>query len=100
MARVFGEPIERDGVVVLPVASVRGGGGGGDRTAGSEGRQPTGSGAGYGLRLAPAGVFVLRDGQVRWQPALDVNQVILGGQLVAVVVLLAIRSILRGWQCA
>ena len=27
--RVFGEPIERDGVTVVPVAAVRGGGGGG-----------------------------------------------------------------------
>jgi uncharacterized spore protein YtfJ len=26
--RVFGEPIERDGVTVVPVAAVRGGGGG------------------------------------------------------------------------
>ncbi|HEX5504432.1 MAG TPA: hypothetical protein VFW96_17545 [Thermomicrobiales bacterium] len=30
-----------------------------------------------------------------WQPAVDVNRVILGGQLVAVVLILAIRAIVK-----
>ena len=38
--RVFGDPIESEGVTLVPVASVRGGGGGGgdDTADGSQGR--------------------------------------------------------------
>lgn len=86
--QVFGEPIERDGVTYLPVAKVRGGGGGGGDTEGN-------GGAGFGLTAKPAGVFVIRDGGATWQPALDLNRIILGGQIVAIVALLVIRSIFR-----
>jgi uncharacterized spore protein YtfJ len=96
--RVFGEPIERAGVTIIPVASVRGGAGGG----GGRGHNPKqedgegeGAGAGYGFTARPAGVFVIRGDQVDWRPALDVGKVILGGQLVAVTLLLVLRSILR-----
>ncbi len=30
-----------------------------------------------------------------WEPALDVNRIVLGGQLVAIVALLVLRSIVR-----
>lgn len=85
---VFGEPIERDGATYLPVAKVRGGGGGGGDTEGN-------GGAGFGLTAKPAGMFVIRDGGATWQPALDLNRIILGGQIVAIVALLVIRSIFR-----
>jgi uncharacterized spore protein YtfJ len=98
--RVFGEPIEKDGVTVIPVATVIGGAGGGSGTsteAGGEGQGggPSGTGGGYGLRATPAGVYVIQDGTVRWEPALDLNRVILGGQLVAIVLFLTIRAIAR-----
>jgi uncharacterized spore protein YtfJ len=91
--RVFGEPYEKDGVTVLPVAKVQGaaGGGGGE---GSDG-QGQGSGGGFGVSARPLGAFVLRGGELTWRPAIDVNRIVLGGQLVAVVALLTIRSILR-----
>lgn len=96
--RVFGEPIERDGVTVVPVASIRGGAGGG----GGRGRSPKqeegegeGIGGGYGFMARPAGVFVIHGDQVDWRPALDLGKVILGGQLVAVTLFLVLRSILR-----
>jgi uncharacterized spore protein YtfJ len=85
---VFGEPIERDGALFLPVAKVTGGGGGGGDTDGS-------GGGGFGLTARPAGMFVIREGGATWQPALDLNRVILGGQLVAVVGLLVLRSIFK-----
>ena len=92
--RVFGEPIERDGVTIIPTASVRGGaGGGGGR--GPKQEEGEGAGGGYGFMAHPAGVFVLRGDQVDWRPALDLGKVILGGQLVAVTFLLVLRSILR-----
>jgi uncharacterized spore protein YtfJ len=90
--QVYGEPIERDGVLIIPAAKVAGGGGGGSGPAeGPEG----GTGGGFGMQARPAGVFVIKDGQVEWQPALDVNRVILGGQIVAIVLLLTIRAIAR-----
>ncbi len=88
--QVFGAPCERDGVTVIPVASVQGGGGGGTGPTESEG-----GGGGYGLRARPVGAFVIKDGEVSWQPAVDVNRVIAGSQVFVVVVLLIARSIVR-----
>ena len=93
--RVFGDPIERDGVVVVPVAVVRAGAGGGSGQ-GPEKEGGEGLGGGYGFIARPAGAFVIRDGKVEWRPALDVNALILGGQLVVLVGLLVARSVLRG----
>ena len=88
--RVFGEPIERDGATIVPVARVRGGGGGG---RGEQGDNRHGQGMGFGVWAGPAGVYVIRDGQVSWQPAVDVNRIVLGGQLAAVTLFLVIRSL-------
>lgn len=90
--RVFGEPIERNGIVVVPVATVIGGMGGGQgtQTDGSE----QGSGAGIGLVARPAGMYIIKGDDAAWRPALDLNRVILGGQAVAVVALLVLRSLL------
>lgn len=97
--RVFGEPIEREDMTVLPVAAVAtgGGGGGGSRPAraGGGAAEETGEGGGFGLIAKPAGAFVLKDGRVSWNPALDLNRVILGGQIVAVVALLVLGGIIR-----
>lgn len=86
--RVFGEPIERDGVLIIPAASVRGGGGGG-------GDAERNGGGGFGLTAKPVGTYVVSDGRVRWEPAVDVNRIVLGAQVAAVVIALAIGSVLR-----
>jgi hypothetical protein len=52
-----------------------------------------GSGAGFGIGARPVGMYVIRDEELSWRPAVDVNRVVLGCQVVAVVALLAIRSI-------
>jgi uncharacterized spore protein YtfJ len=62
--RVFGDPIEHDGVMVVPVARVGGGGGGGSDTEHN-------GGGGFGLGARPVGVYVIKDGQVSWRPAID-----------------------------
>ncbi|MGH2382294.1 MAG: sporulation protein [Candidatus Limnocylindria bacterium] len=85
---VFAEPIERDGILIIPAAKVRGGGGGG-------GDNQENAGGGFGLSAKPAGAYVVRDGKVSWEPAMDVNRIVLGGQIVAIVALLVLRSILR-----
>jgi uncharacterized spore protein YtfJ len=91
--RVFGEPYEKDGVTVIPAAKVRGGAGGG----GGEGPQGEGkgSGSGFGLDARPVGAFVIHGDQMTWRPAVDVNRIILGGQIVAIVALLTIRTIVK-----
>jgi uncharacterized spore protein YtfJ len=88
--RVFGEPIQSGNVTVIPAAHVRGGGGGGGDSAGS-------GGVGFGINARPAGVFVIRNDDVRWRPAVDVNRVILGGQLVAMTALITLRPIIVQW---
>ncbi len=93
---VFGEPVNQDGLTVIPAARVTGGAGGGTGQSGKgEGEQQTGQGGGFGLRSAPVGAFVIKDGEVSWRPAVDLNKVILGGQIVGIIALLALRSIVR-----
>ncbi|HEV7964362.1 MAG TPA: spore germination protein GerW family protein [Actinoplanes sp.] len=88
----FGEPIVQGDVVVLPAAKIRGGAGGG----GSEGGDDDGgSGSGFGVTTTPAGAFVIKDGNVKWHPAVDINKIVMGGQIVAVVALLTLRSIMK-----
>lgn len=89
--RVFGEPIEKDGVTIIPAARIGGGAGGGS----GDSEDGSGSGGGFGLIATPAGAYVIRDGEVTWQPAIDVNRIVMGGQIVAVVLLLVIGSIVR-----
>ncbi|MCB7137812.1 hypothetical protein [Cellulosimicrobium marinum] len=119
--RVFGDSYERDGTLVIPVATVWGGTGSGwgagsgemsgkgaaglphlprrgdapeggpgepgsgnaDGNAGGEG---SGGGGGFGVRVKATGVYVVDAQGVRWQPAVDVNRVVLGGQALLAVV--------------
>ena len=73
---VFGEAIERDGTTVIPAAKVRGGGGGG-------GDAEHNGGGGFGVAAKPAGAYIIRGGDVEWEPAIDVNRIVMGGQLIA-----------------
>ena len=68
--RVYGDPIEEDGVTIVPAAAVRGGGGGG-------GDADHNGGGGFGLAARPVGAWVLRNGEATWKPAVDVNRVAL-----------------------
>ncbi len=40
-----------------------------------------GGGGGYGAYVKPIGVYVVSGAKVRWEPVLDMNRVILGGQI-------------------
>jgi uncharacterized spore protein YtfJ len=81
VGRVFGTPIEKDGCLVIPVAWFAGGGGTGVET------QPHGDGSpdstcervggGFGGVTWPIGVYAVKDGKVRWVPAVDVTWVLL-----------------------
>jgi uncharacterized spore protein YtfJ len=73
VTRVFAEPYEKDGVTVIAAATVAGGGGGG---GGHDERGQEGEGGGFGVSARPAGAYVIRDGRVRWRPAVDVNRLV------------------------
>ncbi|HUZ41768.1 MAG TPA: hypothetical protein VMU68_10320 [Acidimicrobiales bacterium] len=105
VSRAFGTPYEKGGSLVIPVAFVAGGGGGGEGPVGpvtpdshdvadsdvdnsTMNVQSTGSGGGFGEVVMPAGVYVVKDEQVRWVPAVNAN-------LVIVVAFLSIRMIAR-----
>jgi uncharacterized spore protein YtfJ len=113
--RVFGDAYEKDGLTVIPVANVMGGAGAGGgtgvgvRPAGADdeaaedadgegaavGAGESGYGMGYGLRASPAGVYVIKGGEVEWKPALDTNRLALQRTGVMIVGLLVLRSIVR-----
>jgi uncharacterized spore protein YtfJ len=92
--RVFGDAYEVDGTRVIPVAAVRGGGGGGGGTGPEEQAQGSGAGMGFGVNARPVGVFVVKDGEVEWTPAVDVVRIVVGGQLVALAAILLLRGVL------
>lgn len=105
--RVFGEAYEREGVLVIPVARVMGmvglgaGGGRGSGLPTAAGRRRPGGaepaaddaaattgegeghggGGGYGAGVKPLGVYVVDADGAHWQPAVDWNRVVLGGQM-------------------
>ena len=98
--QVFGEPVERDGVTVIPAATVIGGGGGGGGV-GEEIKQPSsedgeaepqrqsGVGVGFGGMIWPAGAFEIRDDRVTWRPAIDVTRVLVMVLVLAIAVVRA-----------
>jgi uncharacterized spore protein YtfJ len=100
--QVFGEPVERDGVTVIPAATVIGGGGSGggegvgepsSQKAQAEPHSQSGSGSGFGSGFGgvmwPAGAFEIRDGRVTWRPAIDLTRVLLMALALAIAVVRA-----------
>jgi uncharacterized spore protein YtfJ len=88
--RAFGTAYEMDGLLVIPVALVAGGGGGGEGTGlqaddagGCDGTVPSGSGGGFGGLVLPIGTYVVKDGSVRFVPAVDVTLIVLAGLILA-----------------
>ncbi|WP_095992433.1 spore germination protein GerW family protein [Cystobacter fuscus] len=100
--RVFGEPIQQGEVTLVPAAWVRGGGGGGGgegpatEGAKAEENAAKGYGIGVGLNVRPAGAFIVRNGKVRWMPAVDANRIVLGVQVLVGLFLLTIGKQLVG----
>ena len=82
--RVYGDPIEAEGVTIVPAAKVMGGGGGG-------GDSENNGGGGFRVGARPVGAYVIKDGEVTWQPAVDVNRIVALTALVGVVLALVLR---------
>jgi uncharacterized spore protein YtfJ len=92
VGRSFGTAYEKDGLYIIPVALVAGGGGGGEgpssapaKTDESERSDESaedagfGSGAGFGGVVIPVGAYVVKDEDVRWVPAVNVTLLALAG---------------------
>ncbi len=88
VSRVYGEPIQHNGVTLIPVAEVMGGGGGGSDELHN-------GGGGFGVRARPVGMWVIRGDEVEWEPAVDATKVALRGMLVAIVFLFVVRSVVK-----
>lgn len=73
-AQVYGQPYETaDGTTVVPVAKVRG------RT------RPGATNADLRLSARPVGVFVIKNGEATWVPAVDSTRIALVGALTGLV---------------
>jgi hypothetical protein len=73
-SRVYGQPYETaDGVTIVPVAKVRG------RT------RPGTEEADLRLNAKPVGVFVIKNGEASWVPAVDATRIALMGELIGLV---------------
>ena len=64
---IYGEPVERDGVTVIPVAKVGYGFGGG----GGKKENEEGAGGGGGLGMMPVGYIEIKNGETRFRPIRD-----------------------------
>ena len=67
VSSVFGEPIEREGLTVIPVAKARFGFGGGGGSGSREGDEGGGGGGGGGALVSPIGYIELHDGSAEFR---------------------------------
>ncbi|HTE65133.1 MAG TPA: sporulation protein [Candidatus Binatia bacterium] len=86
--RVYGDPIEKNGVTLIPAAKLSGGAGGG-------GDEANNGGGGFGLRARPVGAYIIRGNEVTWEPAVDVTRMATLGIVAGIVSLLVLRSIVK-----
>ena len=89
--RVYGEPYEKNGLTIIPAAAVRGAGGGG---MGERGKDEKGGGGGFATVARPCGAWIVEGDAVTWKPAIDVNRIVLGGQIVALAAILVAGRVL------
>ena len=64
---VFGEPVEREGLTVIPVARARFGFGGGSGSGAAAGKEGSGRGGGGGGIVSPVGFIEVRDGSAAFK---------------------------------
>lgn len=76
-ATIFGEPVERDGITVIPVAKAQWGFGGG---AGHR-KDEDGAGGGGGVQVTPVGFIEIKNRQAEFRPirTISVPLIIAGG---------------------
>ncbi len=99
---VFGEPVERGGTTVIPVAKVRYAFGGGAGSGGKEDEdtndQGQGAGGGGMVSAQPLGFIEIREGQAEFRPLPQFNSpvpIILASAVAAWLVLRGLRVLFR-----
>lgn len=88
---IYGEPVERDGVTVIPVSKAMYGFGGGAGTKAGE----EGSGGGGGLAIMPVGYIEMKQGNSRFRVIRDPQTVVKIVAIAGIVTLLTVRSITK-----
>jgi uncharacterized spore protein YtfJ len=96
---IFGEPVEKGGVTVIPVARARWGFGGGRGSGGNNGENQKGedAGGGAGVKVSPVGYVEVRDGRARFRPIYDpamVTQIIVASGIVTALLLQGVRQLI------
>ncbi|MQA12722.1 MAG: hypothetical protein GEV09_00720 [Pseudonocardiaceae bacterium] len=85
--QVIGTPVQQGKTTLVPATYMRAGGGVGGRAMRRRPDQATGGG---GFVARPAGAWAIaEDGCVSWHAAVDINRIVLGGQLALAAVLIA-----------
>jgi uncharacterized spore protein YtfJ len=88
VSTVFGEPVDREGITVMPVAKARFGFGGGGGAGVREG-EGSGAGGGGGASVSPVGYIEVRDGTAQFKritTPVDVLALVAAASLAALVV--------------
>ena len=68
-ATVFGDPVERDGITVIPVAKARWGfGGGAGQRRDEDGKGEDGAGGGGGVQVTPVGFIEIKNSGANFRP--------------------------------
>ncbi len=93
VSTVFGEPVERDGVTVIPVAKARFGFGGGGG-AGDGDVQGSGAGGGGGAAVRPVGYLELTGGETRFRRITSPSDALVLAAAASLVAL-TVRKLLR-----
>ena len=86
VSAIFGEPVERERLTVIPVAKMRFGFGGGGGSGSHEGDEGSGGGGGGGGLVSPVGYIEVRDEGAQFKrisTVTDVLPIVAGASLAA-----------------
>jgi uncharacterized spore protein YtfJ len=92
VSTIFGDPVQREGVTVIPVAKARfgfGGGGGSGTREGDQSGEGSGGGGGGGVAVGPVGYIEVRDGGAEFKRIRTPNELlalVAAGSLVALTI--------------
>ena len=82
---VYGDPITKNGITIIPVAktSVKGGGGGGFGDSKKEDQTGGGMGLGLAVNVDPMGYIKITNKQVKYEPIVDISRLAIIGAIAA-----------------
>lgn len=92
--KVYGEPIESDGITIVPVSKVSYGFGGG---MGKQ-KEQAGSGGGGGLKTSPVGYIEIKNGETKFRQIIDLTMLaplIASSSLALLTLIWGIRKLIR-----